>query len=138
VLVDLEKARYSHAPLDLAHATLYTSTTWDLDVYAELDVDQIAGSYAQWAAQAEGACADIAWWMPLRAAMWLWSVTWCAKWRALSPKAARADSGGEDWSSAHSEDRLVAHVRDRVDCYLSAPVIERIVEEFALLERCFA
>jgi thiamine kinase-like enzyme len=138
VLVDLEKARYSHPPLDLAHATLYTSTTWDVDVHAELSVDEIAHTYAQWAVHADGARTDIAWWVPLRAAMWLWSVTWCAKWRALSPRAARTGSGGEDWSSAHSDERLVAHVRERVDCYLSAPVIERIVDEFAALERRFA
>jgi hypothetical protein len=31
VLVDLEKLRYSYPPLDLAHATRYTSTTWDVD-----------------------------------------------------------------------------------------------------------
>ncbi|HEX6722567.1 MAG TPA: hypothetical protein VF107_13460 [Burkholderiaceae bacterium] len=138
VLVDLEKARYSHPPLDLAHATLYTSTTWDVDVYAELDVDQIADTYAQWAAHAEAARADRAWWVPLRAAMWLWSVTWCAKWRVLSPRAAQQRSGGEDWSSAHSDDKLVAHVRDRVDCYLSAPVIEHVVDELAALEKRFA
>ena len=30
VLVDLEKARYGAAAFDLAHATLYTSTTWDV------------------------------------------------------------------------------------------------------------
>ena len=29
VLVDLEKCRYSYAQPDLAHATRYTSTTWD-------------------------------------------------------------------------------------------------------------
>jgi thiamine kinase-like enzyme len=138
VLVDLEKARYSHPPLDLAHATLYTSTTWDVDVYAELDIDQIADTYACWADPAADARADIAWWLPLRAAMWLWSVTWCAKWRVLSPRAVRESSGGEDWSSAHSQDKLVAHVRERVDCYLSAPVIERIVDEFAALEQRFA
>ena len=137
VLVDLEKARYSHPPLDLAHATLYTSTTWDVDVHAELSIDDIAGTYACWADHAADARADTAWWVPLRTAMWLWSVTWCAKWRVLSPRAARDSSGGEDLSSAHSEDRLVAHVRERVDCYLSATVIERIVDEFAALERRF-
>ena len=134
VLVDLEKARYSHAALDLAHATLYTSTTWDVDVHAELTLDEIAGSYDVWAAQIDDAASERRWWLPLRAAMWLWSVSWCAKWRVLSGRAARADAHGEDWSQDLSDAALVAHVRDRVDCYLSAPVIERIVDEFAALQ----
>lgn len=134
VLVDLEKARYSHPPLDLAHATLYTSTTWDVDVYAELTLDQVADTCVEWAAHTDDAASSWPWVLPLRAAMWLWSVTWCAKWRALSSHEAHNDSGGEDWSQRHSEAALVAHVRDRVNCYLSAPVIERIVEEFAALQ----
>jgi hypothetical protein len=135
VLVDLEKARYSFAALDLAHATLYTSTTWDVDVFAELTLDEIAGVYDTWAAHTEAAAIERAWWLPLRAAMWLWSVTWCAKWRALSQRRARTDGRGEDWSQSLSDAALVAHVRDRVDCYLSAPVIERVVDEFAALQR---
>jgi thiamine kinase-like enzyme len=134
VLVDLEKARYSFAALDLAHATLYTSTTWDVDVHAELTLDEIAGTYGAWAARIDDAADERGSWLPLRCAMWLWSVTWCAKWRVLSRRAARSDASGEDWSQQLSDAALVAHVRDRVDCYLSAPVIARIVEEFAALE----
>ena len=134
VLVDLEKARYSHPPLDLAHATLYTSTTWDLEVYAELSVDQVAATYATWAAHAALGAQDVAWFVPLRAAMWLWSVTWCAKWRALAPADAQANADGQDWSHRHSEAPLIAHVRDRVDHYLSAAVIAQIAREFAELE----
>ena len=139
VLVDLEKARYSYPPLDLAHATLYTSTTWDVDVHAELTLDQVLDTYAAWEAHIDDAAAAATWWVPLRAAMWLWSVTWCAKWRVLSPREASQDtSEGEDWSHRHSEAALIAHVRDRVDCYLSVPVVERIVEEFAALEQRWA
>ena len=134
VLVDLEKARYSHPPLDLAHATLYTSTTWDVEVYAELSVDQVAATYATWAAHAKLGESDCAWFVPLRAAMWLWSVTWCAKWRALAPADAQANADGQDWSHRHSEAQLIAHVRDRVDHYLSVAVIAQIVDEFDALE----
>ena len=62
VLVDLEKCRYSYPGLDLAHATLYTSTTWDVATHAVLTHDQVAEAYRQWAdavgpelAQAAGA-----------------------------------------------------------------------------------
>ncbi len=133
VLVDLEKARYSHPPLDLAHATLYTSTTWDRSSAAELDADQVLGFYRDWLAQGGAALAGQAWLLPLRAAMWLWSVTWCAKWRVQSAHSARADADGEDWSGQHSTASLVAHVRDRVDTYLSPAGVERVSDELAQL-----
>ena len=140
ILVDLEKARYSHPPLDLAHATLYTSTTWDLDSAAELTPAQVLAFYEAW--QRGGDMASIGgdpalWFVPLRAAMWLWSVTWCAKWRVLSPRQAHRSTRGEDWSAEHSSDALVAHVRDRVDCYLAAPAVERVLHELDVLRVAF-
>ncbi len=136
VLVDLEKCRYSAPPLDLAHATLYTSTTWDIATCAELTVPEIAAFYQCWSrAIGPGAKDFQPWFIPLRRAMWLWSVTWCAKWRVLSGKQAQAGSSGEDWSSEKSSDALVRHVRNRVDCYLSPPIVERIDAEFHALDR---
>ena len=140
VLVDLEKCRYSYPGLDLAHATLYTSTTWDLDSYAVLEVAQVVGAYATWGAavgtqSAQSAQAAQAWHVPLRRAMWLWSITWCAKWRALSGQAAHASADGEDWSTEHSGSALVAHVRGRVDHYLSAAVVGLVLKEFDALDQ---
>lgn len=135
VLVDFEKARYSHPPLDLAHATLYTSTTWDRASAAVLGVDEVADAGARWLAQVGDAAAWRDWLVPLRAAMWLWSVTWCAKWRVLSGRAARAGGDGEDWSAARSEAALVAHVRARVDDYLSPAGVRRVVDELEALSR---
>lgn len=138
IIVDLEKSRYAYPSLDLAHATLYTSTTWDVASTAILSVDQVAAAYRAWNAAAGGthirAHGDFH--VPLRRAMWLWSVTWCAKWRALSPRAARAD--GEDWSTSKSEDALVAHVRGRVDHYLSARIVEQVCTEFDRLDALLA
>ena len=137
VLVDLEKCRYSYPSLDLAHATLYTSTTWDLDSYAVLEVAEVVGAYATWGAAvgAQAAHAAHAWHVPLRRAMWLWSITWCAKWRALSGHAAHVSTDGEDWSTEHSGSALVAHVRGRVDHYLSPAVVGRVLQEFDALEQ---
>ena len=139
MLVDLEKCRYSYPALDLAHATLYTSTTWDLDTRTELSLDEVLQFYAAWA-QAVGAAAGPArcWHVPLRRAMWLWSVTWCAKWRAVSGQAARSGSDGEDWSIERSDLALVAHVRERVDHYLSPQGVARVLTEFEALDRALA
>ena len=135
VLVDLEKARYSAPPLDLAHATLYTSTTWDLASHAVLTPDQVARACTDWLGhlpEAERAALR-PWILPMRRAMWLWSMTWCAKWRVLSGAEAKADTGGEDWAAAHSEAALVAHVKGRVDHYLDPETAARLDTEFGLL-----
>lgn len=140
VLVDLEKCRYSHPGLDLAHATLYTSTTWDLASHAVLSLSEVAQAYRLWG-QALGLASEavsdaaLPWAVPLRRAMWLWSVTWCAKWRVLSDRAVDASARGEDWSVERSDSALVCHVRERVDHYLSAPVVERMLQEFDALEQ---
>lgn len=137
VLVDLEKCRYSYPGLDLAHATLYTSTTWDVASHAVLSDSEVAAAYANWSGAMGAAVAEtsVAWHVPLRRAMWLWSVTWCAKWRVLSRERARGSGDGEDWSAQRSDAALVNHVRERVDHYLGAPVVERVVAGFDALER---
>jgi len=140
VLVDLEKLRYSYPPLDLAHATLYTSTTWDVDASFSLSTAQVARAYEVWMSAA-GAIAEpyLAALIPLRELMWLWSVTWCAKWLTESVKPKHASgAGGEDWSQANSDASLIRHVRSRVDDYLTISTIDRILDEFNEMDRLFA
>ncbi len=140
VLVDLEKCRYSYPGLDLAHATLYSSTTWDIDSHAVLSLAEVQGAYATWADAVGEASAQVArpWHVPLRRAMWLWSVTWCAKWRALSGATAHTSADGEDWSAERSDAALVAHVRNRVDHYLSPSVVAQARAEFDALDALLA
>jgi hypothetical protein len=145
MLVDLEKCRYSHAPLDLAHATLYTSTTWDMASSAVLGVDAVARAYAAWSREMSAAAAAShathsthAWHLPLRRAMWLWSVTWCAKWRVASTAARSVTADGEDWSTQLSEPALIAHVRGRVDHYLSPAIVDQVLSGFDALELALA
>lgn len=139
VLVDLEKCRYSYPPLDLAHATLYTSTSWDVSAAFELSPAQVASAYATWMAGAgdiEAAYGRA--FVPLRELMWLWSVTWCAKWLVESTRPRSSKAGGEDWSQDNSEADLIAHVRARVADYLSIPTIERVQAELHTLTGLFA
>ncbi len=140
VLVDLEKCRYSYPGLDLAHATLYTSTTWDVDSHAELTLDEVIAAYAEWerAIGPGAAHACRPWHVLLRRAMWLWSITWCAKWRAVSGVVAGRTADGEDWSAERSDAALVSHVRGRVDHYLDAATVQRVLAEFDALDLAFA
>jgi hypothetical protein len=136
VLVDLEKCRYSHAGLDLAHATLYTSTTWEAGSQAVLSPADLVRFYSAWEGAVGDALATRArpWHVVLRRAMWLWSITWCCKWRALSGLPASAAAAGEDWSADHSDPALVRHVRERVGHYLLPKTIERVQDELRDLQ----
>ncbi len=137
MLVDLEKCRYGLPGLDLAHATLYTSTTWDVASYAELGLDDVHGFYRHWASAMnhDDRYCDQEAVLQCRRAMWLWSLTWCAKWRVEHQRARDATDAGEDWSNTLSDPALIAHVRDRVDHYLSLPIVTRVCTELAFLER---
>ena len=66
--------------------------------------------------------------------MWLWSVTWCIKWRVASRLPAPAVDRGEDWSTENSARVLVEHVRERVDHYLSPAGVARVLAEFNTLQ----
>ncbi|MFN2331901.1 MAG: phosphotransferase [Halomonas sp.] len=137
VLVDLEKCRYGLPGFDLAHATLYTSTTWDLNSSAVLSPREVADFYRHWRHKG-GIAGDTSTLMACRRAMWLWSLTWCAKWRSQHGRDRDADAFGEDWSAQLSDDALVAHVRERVDHYLSPAVIGRVRSELDDLQDALA
>lgn len=57
VLVDWEKGQYSSPAVDLAHASLYTSTTWDVVAAGAPSLATIVGFYQDWLGQAEPALA---------------------------------------------------------------------------------
>jgi len=138
ILVDLEKCRYSAPQLDLAHATLYTSTTWDVASRAVLTTEEVGNAHVRWLKRIgdSGAAEDYGRWLiPMRRAMWLWSMTWCAKWRVLSGAAAGIGGDGEDWSAERSEAQLIDHVRERVDHYLAPETASMIEGEFEGLGR---
>ena len=136
VLVDLEKGRYGGAGFDLAHATLYTSTTWDVATYAELTAAEVAGFYTAWlsAVPEDMARAYRPWLLPMRRIMWLWSVTWCAKWAVESQLDTVTDKHNaqstEDWSSDNTDRALIDHVAGRVRTYLSDDIVGRVIEEW--------
>jgi hypothetical protein len=139
-LVDLEKCRYSYPGFDLAHATLYTSTTWDIDTHTVLNPEQVLHTYSAWSEHVDAALASDAqrWHIPLRRAMWLWSITWCAKWRVASTAATATAKDGEDWSAQNLDTALATHVRERVDHYLSASAVDWVLDEFEQLEQLLA
>jgi hypothetical protein len=125
VIVDLEKALYGSPATDLAHATLYSSTTWDPDTWAELNLEQVAAFYRRYLELiGEPLAAELApWLVPLRRITMLRAISWCVKWRVLHARARRADQdmteSAEDWSAENTDPATIAHVADRVADYLS-------------------
>ena len=121
IFVDLEKMLYGAPAIDLAHATVYTSTMWDEDVATALSADDVAAFYR---AYFDALPQDLAgrirpWCAPLRRFTWLRTTTWCAKWRVES-------RDGAAWSAARHDPTYIASVRARVADYFDPATIEDI------------
>ena len=103
--VDLEKALYGAAAIDLAHATLATSTGWDPDCAAMLsggDVRHFHRAYFELAG-ARRAAEVLPALAPFRRLTWLRTITWFARWRAEWAES-RPIAG------AHAAHHVSAHV----------------------------
>ena len=140
VIVDLEKALYGSPGTDLAHATIYSSTTWDPDCHAVLTISDVADFYRSYLAGLRDAGRkDLAdalrpWLIPLRRITMLRAITWCAKWQVMQRREVRAAKhlakSTEDWSAQNNDPAIVAHVADRTSHYLSADILCRMRAEW--------
>jgi len=136
IIVDLEKALYGSPGTDLAHATIYSSTTWDTDTWADLSLREVANFYRHYL---DLLGPDFAqrlrpWLVPLRRITMLRAITWCVKWQVLH-RGARQEAkhtavSTEDWSAENTDPALIAHVAGRVAEYLSAPILRRMRAEW--------
>jgi aminoglycoside phosphotransferase (APT) family kinase protein len=140
VIVDLEKALYGSPGTDLAHATVYSSTTWDPDTWADLGVEEVAAFYRHYlaaltTAAGPGLAAQLTpWLVPMRRLLFLRAITWCVKWSVLHRRgglpAKHAAPSTEDWSADNSDPQLIAHVAGRVADYLSPATLARMRGEW--------
>lgn len=134
VIVDLEKALYGAPGTDLAHATLYSSTTWDPDTHAELSTAQLGAYYRDYlsAVGPELASQIRPWLIPMRRITFLRAITWCVMWSVEHRRSARthASEDARDWSAANTDPALIAHVAGRVAEYLRAQTLRRMRAEW--------
>lgn len=119
IFVDLEKMVYGSPAIDLAHASVYTSTMWDCGV--ALAREQASAFYAAYFSTVPAALGDRIrpWCAAMRRLTWLRTTTWCAKWRV--------EAG---WSPAGRDPDYVKTVRERIADYFDPATIERIRAEF--------
>ena len=121
IFVDLEKMLYGAPAIDLAHATVYTSTMWDSDVATALAESDVTTFYdAYFDALPRGLGDRIRpWCTPLRRFTWLRTTTWCAKWRVQS-------QNGASWSAVQHDPDYIASVHHRIADYFDPATIARI------------
>ena len=135
VFVDLEKVLYGSPAIDVAHASLYTSTMWDADCASALSHDDVRGFYTAYldAVPPGLATALRPWLMPMRRLTWLRTMTWFAKWR-VEAGARHAGKAGEAesvwWRAAAAAPGLVADIARRIDGFFEAATIARVREEW--------
>jgi len=125
VFVDLEKTLYGAPAIDLAHASLPTSTTWDIEVQATLSPAEVRAFYAAWRDAAPPGLADATapWLRPCRRLTWLRTIVWCVRWRAVSAERPAAGMDGH----------LAAHIAGRIAAFLELEKLAGL-REAALLD----
>jgi len=98
--VDLEKSLYGAAPIDLAHATLATSTGWDPDCVGTPATSDVKNFYQRYLnTVGQDRAAELGpWLLPLRRLTWLRTITWFARWRAQWSAADHAAARDETMS----------------------------------------
>jgi len=121
ILVDLERVCYGSPAIDLAHATLYTSTTWDLEVQAVLSPDEVTAFYRDYLAEVGTGRAAIlrASLLPARRLTWLRTMMWAVRLRALMASQQLA-----------LHPRLARHVEKRLRDFFSPEVIAAVRAEW--------
>ena len=123
VLVDLERVCYGSPAIDLAHATLYTSTTWDLEVQAVLTRDAVQAFYRDYLAEvgperAEQLRPSL---QPARRLTWLRTMMWAVRLRALTQRGQLALAPA-----------LAHHVENRLADFFDPAAVARVREEWLI------
>ncbi len=129
--VDLEKVHVGSAAIDLAHATLPTSTLWHPEVGQILSQGQVAGFYAHYLARIGKARAAALepWLMPMRRLTWLRTTMFMARWRVQTRQPRDPDDPGQ-WSDAGLEPAMKVHLQNRIDQCFDRDAIRAIRAEW--------
>jgi aminoglycoside phosphotransferase (APT) family kinase protein len=114
--VDLEKVHVGSSAIDLAHATLPTSTVWHPDVGKVLSHAEVKRFYDSYLAKIGGTrAAELQPWLqPMRRLTWLRTIMFMARWK-VQTEAPRDPSDPSQWSDAGLEPAMKVHLRVRID-----------------------
>ena len=116
--VDLEKVHVGSPAIDLAHATLATSTLWHPDIGVRLSRDEVQGFYESYLDRIGRERADglRPWLQPMRRLTWLRTTLFMARWR-VETRRPRDPSNPDlgQWSDSGLEPRMKAHINATID-----------------------
>jgi len=121
---DLDKALYGSPGVDLGHATVLTSTLWDIDVQAILERTDIEAFYAAYLGFLPTDMADALrpWLLPMRRLAWLRSTTWSCKWYAERHVGQVEETG--------LRARIREHVSKRLAAFVDLETVVRVREDW--------
>ena len=129
--VDLEKVHVGSPAIDLAHASLPTSTLWHPDVGKLLTRTEVQSFYDDYLAlqTRDEAKALAPWLMPMRRLTWLRTTMFMARWR-VETVAPRDLSNPGQWSDAGLEPRMKVHLRERIAMSFARDTIRAVRSEW--------
>ena len=125
--VDLEKVHVGSPAIDLAHATLPTSTLWDPRVGKSLSRAEIADFHATYLAKvgSRQAAALEPWLLPMRRLTWLRTMLFMARWR-VQTRSPRDPADPSQWSDAGLDAATRDHIDARIDTAFRPETIRAI------------
>lgn len=129
--VDLEKVHVGSAAIDLAHATLPTSTVWHPDVGKVLSLAEVGRFHDSYLAQiGESRAAELRPWLqPMRRLTWLRTTLFMARWK-VQTEAPRDPSDPLQWSDAGLSPEMREHLRARIALAFERETIREIRAEW--------
>ncbi len=129
--VDLEKVHVGSPAIDLAHATLPTSTVWHPDVGKVLSLAEVGNFSETYLAQiGESRAAELRPWLqPMRRLTWLRTTLFMARWK-VQTEAPRDPSDPSQWSDAGLSPAMREHLRSRIALSFERETIRSIRAEW--------
>ncbi len=130
--VDLEKVHVGSAAIDLAHATLPTSTLWHSADAKALSHEEVQGFYEAYLGRVGKKPADALrpWLVPMRRLTWLRTTLFMARWR-VQTRSPRDPSDPSQWSDAGLEPAMRVLYDRRIDQCFDRDAIRAIRGEWA-------
>ncbi len=130
--VDLEKVHVGSPAIDLAHATLPTSTLWHPDVGKMLTAAEVRAFNEAYLARVgrKRAEALAPWLMPMRRLTWLRTTLFMARWRAET-RAPRDPANTSQWSDSGLDPQMKQHIDARIDQCFERETIRAIRAEWS-------
>jgi aminoglycoside phosphotransferase (APT) family kinase protein len=129
--VDLEKVHVGSPAIDLAHATLSTSTLWHPDVGALLSRDDVHAFQENYLARLPKQQADALrpWIVQMRRLTWLRTTLFMARWR-VETRAPRDPANTTQWSDSGLDPKMKRHIDARIDQCFERGMIRSIRSEW--------